>query len=59
VNKKLQEAVALKLKQDKEGKIKYESPPPVKFSNPKISRDGKIEINFNQPLKVPDFISKG
>jgi hypothetical protein len=24
-----------------------------------MSRDGKIGMKFNQPLKVPDFVSKG
>jgi len=51
--------MAKKLKEAKEGKIKYVPPPPVKVSAPTITRDGKIGIKFNQPLQVPDFIKKG
>ena len=47
-----------RLKAAKEGKIEYK-PPPVKMSAPKISRDGKVDIKFNQKLRVPDFIKGG
>jgi len=30
-------------------------PPPVDIKVSKMSRDGKIAIDFNQPLKVPNF----
>jgi hypothetical protein len=33
-------------------------PPPVEVKFEKMSRDGSIEIKFNQPLKVPSFLDQ-
>jgi hypothetical protein len=36
-----------------------EPPPPVDIKFNKMSRDGKIKLEFNQPLKVPNFGKSG
>jgi hypothetical protein len=50
--------MAAKKREPLASKKKYVPPPPVKVSAPKITRDGKIKMDFNQPLIVPDFIKK-
>jgi hypothetical protein len=33
-------------------------PPPVDLKFEKMSRDGMVNIKFNQDLKIPDFLKK-
>jgi len=34
----------------------FKPPPPVGFDMKPVSRDGKIDMKFNQKIQIPDFV---